>query len=455
METQDEVKYENKMGIMPVNKLLLSMSLPIILSMFILSLYNIVDSIFVAKISEEALTAVSLAFPLQQFMISVAVGTFVGVNALLSKSLGEKDSKTASKIANSGLFLSFVSYFAFLLIGLLFLKTYFSFQTDSQVIVDYGVSYLRIICICSFALFAQNAFEKLLTSTGKTFYTMITQLTGSIINIILNPILIFGLLGFPEMGIRGSAIATVIGQTAAAVLAFIFNMKVNKEIKLNLKSYRPEGRVIKKIYSIGIPSILMVSISSVMTFGLNKILLLFSTTATAVFGIYFKLQNFVFMPVFGLNNGMVPIIAYNYGAGNRERIVKTIKLSIFYAVLIMLVGFTLLQLFPKQLLFLFSASENMLEIGIPSLKIISICLVFAGISIISSSVFQALGNAFLSMLISFIRQIIVLLPAAYFLAQTGNIDNVWWAFPIAEVVAVVLSLLFLKYVYNKVISPVC
>lgn len=450
---QNEV-YENKMGYMPVNKLLISMSLPIILSMFVMSLYNIVDSIFVAMINEDALTAVTLAFPVQQFSIAVGIGTYIGVNALLSRSLGEKNLEKANKIAENGLFITIISYLVFLIFGIFFAKAFISAQTDSQQIINYGTSYISITCIFSFGILAQNAFEKTLMSTGKTIYTMITQLIGAVINIILDPILIFGLLGFPQLGVAGAAYATVIGQIVAAILAIIFNKKYNQEIKISRNLLKPDLHVIRNIFAIGLPSIIMLSISSVLTFFMNKILAVFSTTAIAVYGIYFKLQSFVFMPVFGLNNGMVPIIAYNYGAGQKDRIVKTIKLSIIYAIAIMLIGLIILQVFPRQLLLLFSASENMMEIGVPALRIISVCMVFAGFNIIVSSVFQAFGKSMLSLISSIFRQLIILLPAAYILSKIGEVNYIWLAFPISEIVTTVLCIIFLKYIFKSVINKI-
>lgn len=444
---------ENKMGVMPVNKLLISMSLPMVLSMLVQALYNIVDSIFVAQVSESALTAVSLAFPIQSFMIAVSTGTGVGVNALLSRSLGEKNFDTANKTAENGVLLSLISAILFAVFGSIFAGMFFSAQTSDTVIAGYGTQYLIICCTCSFGIFLQIILERLLQSTGKTFYTMITQGAGAIINIILDPIMIFGLFGFPRMEVAGAAVATVTGQIIAAALALYFNLRKNHEIKLNLKGLRPNAGIIKKIYIVGIPSIIMQSISSVMVFGMNKILLSFEDTAAAVFGVYFKLQSFVFMPIFGLNNGMVPIVAYNYGAQHRGRMVKTIKLSIAYAVGIMLFGLILLQLFPQAFLHMFNASDRMLEIGVPALRTISLSFLFAGFGIITSTVFQALGNGVLSMVVSLIRQMVVLLPAAYLLSLTGNLNNIWYSFPIAECASVVLCALFMKYSYDKIIKP--
>ena len=443
---------ENKMGTMTVNKLLISMSLPIMISMLVQALYNVVDSMFVARIGENALTAVSLGFPIQGLMISVGVGTGVGVNAFLSKSLGERNYKGANKAASNGIFLAFMSFIAFALIGLFFTKIFLGAQTNNAEIIGYGSDYLYVCTICSFGMFGQIIFERLLQATGKTFYTMITQGTGAIINIILDPILIFGLFGAPKMGVKGAAIATVIGQVIAMCLALFFNLKKNHEIKLKIKDFRPDMKAIKRIYAVGIPSIAMQSIGSVMIFGLNRILMMFTPTATAVFGIYFKLQSFVFMPVFGLNSGMVPIVAYNYGAKKEERVTKVIKLSAMYAVCIMLIGFLVFQTFPGQLLSLFNASEDMLSIGIPALRIISINFIFAGFCIIASSVFQALENGVLSLIISVIRQLVAILPLAFIFGQAFGVNAVWFAFPVAEIMSVVLSLLFMKKVYNNKIK---
>ncbi len=445
---------ENKMGTMTVNKLLISMSLPMIISMLVQALYNVVDSMFVAQISENALTAVSLAFPLQSLMIAVGVGTGVGVNAVLSKSLGQKDFESANKAASNGIILSFLSYVIFALIGVFLTGVFFKSQTSNVEIINHGSQYIYICTILSVGLFGQIILERLLQSTGKTFYTMITQGIGAIINIILDPILIFGLFGVPEMGVAGAAVATVTGQIIAMFLALYFNLKKNHEIKLNKKVFKLDIKIIKRIYAVGVPSIVMQSIGSVMTFGLNKILIGFTPTATAVFGVYFKLQSFVFMPVFGLNNGMVPIVAYNYGAKNEERVTKTIKLSTIYAMGIMLVGFLIFQAFPKQLLCLFNASEDMLRIGIPALRIISINFIFAGFCVIASSVFQALENGMLSLVVSAVRQLIAILPLAFIFGQVFGVNAIWFAFPVSEIIAVILSAMFMKKVYNEAIKPI-
>ena len=447
------MQQENKMGVMPVNRLILTMSLPMILSMLVQALYNIVDSMFVSRLSENALTAVSLAFPAQNLMIAVATGTGVGVNAALSRSLGERNFDRANKIADHAVFLAIASYAVFAVLGLFFSRQFFLWQTDIEEIVDQGTDYLRICTLFSFGLFLEIACERLLQSTGKTIYSMYTQGLGAIINIIFDPIMIFGLFGFPKMGVAGAAAATVFGQILAAVLGIFLNKTRNQEIHVSFRGFRPNSEIIRHIYSVGIPSIIMSSIGSVMTFGMNKILIGFTSTATAVFGVYFKLQSFVFMPVFGLNNGTVPIIAYNYGAAKPDRILKTLKLAICYAVGIMLIGFAVFQLLPDKLLLIFEASENMLNIGVPSLRIISVSFLFAGYCIVCSSMFQALGHGLLSLLVSVFRQLLVLLPSAFLLSKIGGLDLVWYSFPIAEICSIFFSTYFLRHVYKKEIEP--
>ena len=448
-----EVSKENKMGVMPVNKLLISMSVPMMISMLVQALYNIVDSMFVAQISEDALTAVSLAFPVQNLMIAVGTGTGVGINALLSRSLGEKNKEYANKTANNGLILAFFSFLLFAVITGLFSGVFFRVQTDNQTIIEYGISYTRICGMMSFGVFFQITFERLLQSTGKTIYSMITQLTGAIINIILDPIMIFGLLGFPKMGVAGAALATVCGQIVAAAMGLILNIKKNTEIEISVEKYKPSLHVIKSIYSVGVPSIIMASIGSVMIFGMNKILMAFSSTATAVFGVYFKLQSFIFMPIFGMNNGLVPIIAYNYGAAKPDRIIKAIKIGITYAISIMAIGTVLFNLIPQHLLAIFNASEEMLGIGVPALKTISVHFVVAAVAIILSSTFQAFGNGMYSLIMSVMRQLVVLLPSAYILSKLGGLSAIWWAFLIAEFMSVALALIFFKKLYKEKILP--
>ena len=446
---------KNKMGIMPVPKLLISMSLPMMISMLVQALYNIVDSMFVAQLSEDALTAVSLAFPVQNLMIAVSAGTGVGINSLLSRCLGEKKFDEANAAARNGIFLAILSAIVFGIIGDAGARLLFTLQTDNPVISEYGTQYMVVISTMSIGVFMQVTFERLMQSTGKTIYNMITQGTGAILNIILDPILIFGLFGFPRLEVRGAAIATVIGQIAACLMSFFFNLKKNKEININMRHFRPQRETIAAIYKVGVPSIIMQAISSVMTFGMNKILLMFSSTAAAVFGVYFKLQSFVFMPVFGLNNGMIPIIAYNYGAQNKKRITRTIKLSIIIAVSIMIVGLIVFQVAPGFLLRnLFDASDRMLEIGIPALRIISLSFVFAGYSIVASSVFQALGNGVYSLIVSAARQLFVILPLAYIFSITFGLHMIWWAIPIAEIVSLILCTVLLFRIYRLKIKPI-
>ncbi len=405
------------------------------------------------KNKKKKLTAVSLAFPVQNLMIAVASGTGVGINALLSRCLGEKDYDRVNKAARNGIFLEALGCLLFVILGLTCARFFYAAQTNIEEIVDYGTSYVRICTIFSMGIFGQVTFERLLQSTGKTFYAMITQGVGAIINIILDPILIFGLFGFPRLEVAGAALATVIGQVVGATVAVILNKKKNHEIQVSFKKFRPDTSIIKNIYAVGLPSIIMISIGSIMTFGVNKILIAFSSTATAVFGVYFKLQSFVFMPIFGLTNGMVPILAYNYGARRSDRIAKTIKLSVIYAICIMVVGFVIFQVFTAQLLGIFSASDYMLEIGVPALRTISLCFVFAGYCIVSSSVFQALGEGILSLLVSLFRQLVVLLPCAYLLSRLGGLSAVWWAFPLAEIVSLLLCTVFLARIYRNKIRP--
>lgn len=451
---EKSMQQENKMGVMPIPKLLISMSLPMIISMLVQALYNIVDSMFVAQISEEALTAVSLAFPVQNLMISIAAGTGVGINALLSRYLGEQKLAEANVVARNGIFLGIMSCIVMALVGIFGSRPFFLSQTSDPVIVIYGTQYMQIITIVSVGIFMQITFERLLQSTGKTIYNMITQGLGAIINIILDPILIFGLFGLPRLEVAGAAIATIIGQLVAVILSLYFNCKKNTELDINMKKFRPHRSTIAEIYKVGVPSIIMQSIGSVMVFGMNKILLMFSSTATAVFGVYFKLQSFIFMPVFGLNNGMIPIVAYNYGARKRKRILDTVKLSVFMAVGIMIVGLAVFQLFPGQLLSLFDASDHMLEIGIPALRIISISFIFAGYCIIVTSVFQALGNGVYSLIVSVARQMFVILPVAFLFARFFGLHMVWWAIPIAEIVSVVFSSLLFKRINRLKIAPI-
>lgn len=449
------MQQENKMGVMPIGRLVVSMSVPMMLSMLVQALYNIVDSMWVSRVCEDALTAVSLAFPVQNLMIGVATGTGVGVNALLSRSLGAKDYDRANTVASNGVFLAVISSVVFFFLGVFTVPLFFRTQVaaDSPIYV-YGVDYLTVCCAFSFGVFGQIMIERLMQSTGRTVLSMITQLIGAVINMILDPLFILGMGPFPRLEAKGAAIATVTGQIIAFIVAIVLNHHFNREISLKLRGFRPNGRIIGDIYKIGVPSIIMVAIGSVMTYSLNKILLTFTKTAAAVFGVYFKLQSFVFMPVFGMNNGIIPIIAYNYGAGNRRRMTKTVRFSMVLACSIMAVGTALMWLFPETMLKIFDASENMLAIGVPALRTISLSFVVAGFCIAMGSVFQAIGKSYFSMIVSFTRQLVVLVPVAYLLSKTGVLENVWWAFPIAEVFSLAVTLISYSYVYKKIISHV-
>ena len=449
----EAVQKENKMGYMPVPRLLFTMSMPMVISMLVQALYNVVDSVFVARISENALTAVSMAFPVQNLMIAVSVGTGVGINALLSRSLGEKQFRQADRAARNGLFLGLVTYLAFAVFGLAGSRLFFTSQTSDPELIAYGTQYVFTVTVFSFGICLAVVGERLLQSTGRTIYNMITQGLGAIINIILDPILIFGLWGFPRMEVLGAAVATVVGQICGMALSLFFNVRKNQEINLNMKGFRPDWATIRKIYEVGLPSIIMQSIGSVMVFGVNKILMMFTSTAVSVFGVYFKLQSFIFMPVFGLNNGMVPIIAYNYGARRKKRITETVKLSIGAAVAVMLAGLAVFQLRAEALLEIFDASPDMLSIGVPALRTISLSFLFAGYCIVVGSVFQALGNGVYSLAVSVARQILVILPVAYVFARLWGLNAVWWSIPIAEIVSVVMSTVLLRRIYRLRLAP--
>ena len=436
---------ENKMGVLPVGRLLASMAIPMMISMLVQAMYNVVDSVFVSRISENALNAVSLAFPLQNLMIAVGAGTAVGINALLSRSLGEKRQDMADRAAGTGIFLSLCNAVVFACIGIFLSRAFFMAQAKSvPEIVEMGTAYTRICLGLSVGLFSQFCFERLLQSTGRTVLAMTTQLVGAVINIVLDPVFIFGLCGMPRLGVTGAAVATVLGQMVAAVLAIVMNLKKNPDIHIRPWLIRWDKTVAREIYRVGVPSIVMQSIGSVMTFGMNKILFVFTPTATAVFGAYFKIQSFIFMPVFGLNNGMVPIISYNYGAARPDRVWKTVRLTIFTAVGIMCLGFLAFQTIPDVLLSLFDASAEMTAIGVPALRTISISFLLAGFCIIAGSVCQAIGNPLYSMVVSVCRQLVVLLTAAWLLSRTGRLELVWWSFPIAEIASVTLSTIFLR-----------
>ena len=439
---------ENKMGTMPVPKLLFSISIPIIISMLVQALYNIVDSIFVAQYDSNAGTgALTVAFPIQNLLIAVAVGLAIGTSALLSRYLGEKKFDKVNLVAGQGFFLMGCGYLLFLIFGLFLVDGFVGLQVKSDALrTQYSVEYITIISTCSFGVFIQIISERLLQSTGKSVLSMITQGAGAITNIILDPIMIFGYLGCPEMGIRGAAIATVIGQCVSASLGIFFNLKYNHEIRILLKNFIPKAEPVREILAIGIPAALMQAIGSVMTFSMNIILDGFSGIAVNVFGVYFKLQSFVFMPIFGFNNGLIPIMAYNFGAGKKKRVTYALKLGLAVAIGYMLFGLLIFQTIPALLLGLFNATEEMLVIGVPALRTISLSFVFAGFSVISISACQALGKSIYSLYVSVGRQLVVLIPAAYLLSLIGEVKYVWWAFPIAELMSVVLCVIFLTRV---------
>lgn len=452
-DIQNEIPKENKMGVMPVGKLLFTMSLPIMISMLVQALYNVVDSMFVARVSENALTALSIAFPIQNLMIAVSVGLGVGLNAVVSRALGAKDTKGVNRAATNGIMLMFICGLIFMLGGATLVRPYFEMQTDIEEIVTSGIDYTSIVMMGSMGVFMQILFERLLQSTGRTMLTMFSQGVGAIINIIFDPIFIFGYFGFPKMGVAGAAYATILGQWVAALLGLILNIRKNPEVSISMKGFKPHGATIRLILSIGIPSVVMQSIGSVMTFLMNQILIAFSSTAVAVFGVYFKLQSFVFMPVFGLTNGTVPIVAYNFGARKGDRMKKTIQYSVYAAIVIMICGALIFQSIPDKLLMLFDASDEMLRVGVPALRIISLGFPLAGFGIGAGAVFQALGFSVYSMVISLIRQLVVLIPCAYLISMlTGDVTGVWWAFVVAEVVSLTVSALYLRRVNRDVIQ---
>jgi len=445
---------ENRMGVMPVGKLLFSMSTPMVISFLVQSLYNIVDSIFVARYSPDALAAVSLAYPIQILMIAVSVGTGVGVNALLSRLLGEGKKERAKATADNAVLLAIISSIAFAIFGAIATRAFFDAQTNSETIRNLGYSYLSIVTIFSFGLILEVTYERILQSTGKTIYNMITQGIGAIINIILDPILIFGLLGAPKMGIAGAAIATVIGQIIAMILSFIFNVKYNEDVNISFGKhiFKPDFIIIRDIYKVGIPSIAMQSMSTLMMLGLNKILVRYSDMAVNVLGIYYKLQSFVFMPIFGLNNGMTPIVAYNYGARNKDRIMKALKYSFLSSIVIMVIGTVIFWVFPKELMILFSPNEEMLRLGIPALRICSLCFILAAFDVIAIASFQSLGNGMYALYASFLRQLVLILPLAYVLSNMFGLEAVWYSIPLAELGCAFLDIYLVKKIYDKKIS---
>ena len=445
---------ENRMGVMPVGKLLFSMSTPMVISFLVQSLYNIVDSIFVARYSPDALAAVSLAYPIQILMIAVSVGTGVGVNALLSRLLGEGKKDSAKVTADNAVLLAIIASIAFAIFGAIGTKAFFNAQTNSDSIRSLGYSYLSIVSIFSFGLILEVTYERILQSTGKTIYNMITQGIGAIINIILDPILIFGLVGAPKMGVAGAAIATVTGQIIAMSLAFVLNMIYNEEVDISFGKhiFKPDFIIIKDIYKVGIPSIAMQSMSTLMMLGLNKILVRYSDMAVNVLGIYYKLQSFVFMPIFGLNNGMTPIVAYNYGARNKDRIMKVLKYSLLSSIVIMVIGTAIFWIFPKELMILFSPNEEMLRLGIPALRICSLCFILAAFDVIAIASFQSLGNGMYALYASFLRQLVLILPLAYVLSNMFGLEAVWYSIPLAELGCAFLDIYLMKKIYKQKIA---
>ncbi len=453
MSSQPQPATENKMGVMPIGKLLLTMSGPMMISMLIQALYNVVDSMFVSYISEAALTAVSLAYPVQNLMIAVATGTGVGINAMLSRSLGERNFSMANRVAGNAIFLGVASSILFAVLGVFGSRLYFASQVSDPEIIQLGCDYLFWICLLAVGCFGQVLLSRLLQATGQTFYSMVIQIVGAVLNIILDPILIFGLFGCPAMGVTGAAIATVISQFVGTALGVYYNRKKNPDITITRENMLPNLPVIGRIYSVGLPSILMQTVPSVLIFGLNQILVGFTETAAAVYGVWFKLQGFAFLPIIGMNNGMVPIVAYNYGARKPERITGTIKLAVCWALCIMVLAIALFQLVPDKLLSIFQASPDMLTIGVPALRTLSLCFVVGGFTIVASAVLQALGKGFLSMSIAIFRQLLLVLPMAFLFSKIGGLGMVWWAFPIAEVLAGLLAAVYLYRIYHRVIRP--
>ena len=444
---------ENKMGVMPIKKLLITMSLPMMISMLVQALYNIVDSIFVSQLCEEAMTAVTLVFPMQNLMVSLAMGTGVGVNAILSKALGEKKYEDANSAANTGLLLNFIHFIIFLFVGLFLSKAFVMSQNDDPVIVGYGIDYMKVISVLSFGCFFQIMLERLLQSTGRTSLSMISQTAGAVINMILDPIMIFGLFGFPRLEVAGAALATCIGQMCASLIGLTLNIKANRDITLSIsRIIKPRADIVGRIYFVGIPSTLMMAIGSVMTYFMNKITGKFSSTAQTVFGIYFKLQSFFFMPVFGLNNGLIPVLAYNYGLGDKKRIKEALRFSVCVAVSIMLAGTVLFELIPQVFLQMFKPSEELLRLGIPALRIIGLHYPLAAVAIVLGSVFQAFSKSYFSLFVSLGRQLVILIPVAWLLSMTGSVTNVWWSFPISEVVSLMLTVIFFTVVKRTVID---
>lgn len=444
-----EEKKENIMGTLGITRLIMKMSLPLMISMLIQALYNIVDSMFVARVSETALTAVSLAFPLQNLLIAFGVGTGVGMASYLSRKLGEKDTETATKAAGNGITLAVITWVLFAILGLTIVKPFMALFTDDAELLGLSTSYSEIVMIFSFFMLLSMMNERILQGTGDSFSSMLSQMTGAITNIILDPVFIFVF----KMGVNGAAIATVIGQAVGCTVSLYFVIR-NKYIKIKPQHLKLEKRMVASIYSVGAPTIITNSIGTVMTGAMNAILIGFSTTAVSVFSVYFKLQSFVFMPIFGLSSGMVPIIAYNYGARKKKRVMSTIYIGTIIAIGIMVVGTIVFNLFPEALLSLFSATEEMYRLGVPALRIISLCFVSAAISIGLGSSFQATGYGIGTMIVSISRQLLVLIPTAYIMAKLVGINGVWFSFIIAEAVGLAVSLILFIKVYKTRIKPI-
>lgn len=445
---------ENKMGVMEIKKLIMTMSLPIMISMLVQALYNIVDSMFVARVSDNALAAVSLCYPIQMIIVAVACGTAVGLNALLSRYLGQKKPKEANQVALHGILLAIVNWLIFAIIGIFFSEAFLRLFSTDQEIVAMGISYMKICTIFSFGVFMQITYERIMQSTGNTVYNMIIQGVGALVNIMLDPIFIFGMLGLPAMGVTGAAIATVIGQIVAMLLGIIITQTKIKEVQIHLREFHLELRMIKDMYRIAIPAILMQSIMSFMTVFMNMILVTFSELAVSAFSIYFKLQQFVFMAVNGMNNALIPIISYNFGAKKKQRILDSIHFSLIVACVIMIAGTIIFQCFPQQLMYLFDANEEMMNIGVPALRIISLSFIFAGISLVLSAVFQSVDHANKSLIITLLRQMVLLLPIVYLLANQFGLNALWWAFPITEAAVSILAYIYLKIVKAKTIMKI-
>lgn len=454
MEPIKKALPQNKMATAPVGKLMFSMSLPLMLSMIMEALYNVVDSLFVSRVSENALAALSLAFPIQLLIVSFSVGTGAGINAALSRLLGEKNQKGVDDVASNSIFLAVLTSIAFMVVGLFFTKAYFTSQTNDPEIIKLGVDYLSICMVFCFGSVGQIILQRLLQSTGRTMLSMISQLVGAVINVILDPIFIFGYFGLPAMGVKGAAIATVAGQIAAMGIAVCFNLSKNKEVRFRFRGYRPNWNMIRAIYKIGAPAIVMQSLNALMGFGVNLILIRISSTVIAAYGIYLKVQNFVFMPVFGLNNCVIAIIAYNYGAGNKKRLNSTVKWSMVYAIGIMLVGTVLMQIFAQPIFRLFDASPEMINIGVGAIRILSLTYIFVGFTTIAQGIYQGLDNGLYSLIVTLLRIVIILLPVLYIFVRLFAMDEVWWAFMIAEGCSAIVGAFFLKRIYSQRVASI-